>query len=170
MLTIPSFFALIVQPSTQAKMSRAMSIGGLPSWPGSRVRMNQAFSANRQASRKNGTPCRWQTSRVARMFSRLTGWPPPELFVTVVMTSGTFPGLSASTRSSLSMSMLPLKGWRNSGSSPSAIGKSSAMPPRYSTLARVVSKWVLFGTMSPGFTIVPNRIRSAARPWCVGRM
>jgi hypothetical protein len=35
-------------------------------------------------------------------------------------------------------------------------------------LARVVSKWVLFGTTSPGLHSVENRIRSAARPWCVG--
>jgi hypothetical protein len=35
-------------------------------------------------------------------------------------------------------------------------------------LARVVSKWVLFGTQSPGRSIVAARIRSAALPWCVG--
>ena len=45
---------------------------------------------------------------------------------------------------------------------------SSAVALRASMLARVVSKWVLFGTMSPAFTAVPNRMRSAARPWCVG--
>ncbi len=50
--------------------------------------MNQAFSANRQASRKNGISCRSQTSRTARRFAIDTGWPPPELLVTVTMTSG----------------------------------------------------------------------------------
>ena len=51
--------------------------------------MNHAFSAKRQASRNSGTPWRSQTARTARRFSRLTGWPPPELFVTVTKTTGT---------------------------------------------------------------------------------
>ena len=42
------------------------------------------------------------------------------------------------------------------------------MPPFASTFARVVSKCVLFGTMSPGFTTVEKRRFSATRPWCVG--
>ena len=51
--------------------------------------MNQAFSANRQASRNSGLPNRSQTSRTARTLAMLTGWPPPELLVTVSITSGT---------------------------------------------------------------------------------
>ena len=35
-------------------------------------------------------------------------------------------------------------------------------------LARVVSKWMLLGTLSPFLRIEPKRTRSAARPWCVG--
>ena len=35
-------------------------------------------------------------------------------------------------------------------------------------LARVVSKWMLLGTLSPFLTIAPKRTRSAARPWWVG--
>jgi hypothetical protein len=46
--------------------------------------------------------------------------------------------------------------------------KSTAVPPLTSTLARVVSKCVLLGTMSPGFRIVEKSRFSATRPWCVG--
>ena len=52
----------------------------------------------------------------------------------------------------------------------SAQRRSSAVAPTASRLARVVSKWVLFGTMSPGLHALENRMRSAARPWCVGMM
>ncbi len=40
--------------------------------------------------------------------------------------------------------------------------------PRYSRLARVVSKWQLLGTSSPFLHTAVNRTFSAARPWCVG--
>ena len=56
MLPIGSFFALIVMPSASAAMSRTMSVTSRPDWPGSRSRMNQAFSAKRQASRNSGLP------------------------------------------------------------------------------------------------------------------
>ena len=36
-------------------------------------------------------PCRSQTARTARRFSSETGWPPPELLVTVTNTTGTSP-------------------------------------------------------------------------------
>jgi hypothetical protein len=39
------------------------------------------------------------------------------------------------------------------------------LAPTNSTLARVVSKCVLFGTTSPFLHITLNRMRSAARPW-----
>ena len=48
------------------------------------------------------------------------------------------------------------------------ITRSTASAPVDSTFARVVSKWVLFGTTFPGPAIAENRIFSAARPWCVG--
>ena len=57
--------------------------------PGSRSRMNQAFSAKRQASRNSGTPWRSQIARTPRRFSSDTGWPPPELLVMVMNTTGT---------------------------------------------------------------------------------
>ena len=51
--------------------------------------MNQEFSANRQASRYSGMPCRLeQTSRTASMLPIETGCPPPELLVTVSITIG----------------------------------------------------------------------------------
>ena len=46
--------------------------------------------------------------------------------------------------------------------------RSTASAPVYSTLARVVSKWVLLGTTLPGPPTTENRIFSAARPWWVG--
>ena len=77
-------------------MSWTMSTTGRSAWPGSRVLMNHAFSANRQASRNSGTPWRSHTARTARRFSSDTGWPPPELFVTVTNTTGTRSPLASS--------------------------------------------------------------------------
>ena len=95
-----------------------------------------------------------------------TGWPPPELFVSVMNTTGT--SRSASTPRSASTSMFPLNGCREDVTSASGIGRSSASAPVYSTFARVVSKWVLFGIVRPGPPTTLNRIFSAARPWWVG--
>ncbi len=64
--------------------------------------------------------------------------------------------------------MLPLNGWTAEGTRPSAMTRSRASASSTSTFARVVSKWLLFGTTSPAFSTVWNRMRSAARPWCVG--
>ena len=100
MLASPSFLALIVMPSARAAMSWTMSTTERSAWPGSRVLMNHAFSANRQASRNSGTPWRSHTARTARRFSSETGWPPPELFVTVTKTTGTRSPLASSSVSS----------------------------------------------------------------------
>ena len=56
------------------------------------------------------------------------------------------------------------------GTVPSRMTRSLASTPSTSMLARVVSKWLLLGTIWPGFRIEWNRIRSAARPWWVGMM
>ena len=98
------------------------------------------------------------------MLARLTGWPPPELFVTVSITSGTASACSSSSCSSAATSMLPLNGWRSAGWSPSGMGRSRACAPVNSMLARVVSKWVLFGMTRPGPPTTVNRMFSAARP------
>ena len=95
-----------------------------------------------------------------------TGWPPPELFVSVMNTTGT--SRSASARRSASTSMFPLNGCLDDGTSASGMGRSSASAPVYSTFARVVSKCVLFGIVRPRPPTALNRIFSAARPWCVG--
>ncbi len=68
-----SFLALIVIPSARQAISRTMSATSRPSWPSSRSRMNHAFSANRQASRKSGTWCLSQTALTAWRFAKLTG-------------------------------------------------------------------------------------------------
>jgi AraC-like DNA-binding protein len=131
--------------------------------------ISQAFSANRQASMNCGFPKRSHTLRTARMFSRLTGCPPPELFVTVSITRGTVSACSTRRRSRAPTSMFPLKGRRRAGCSPSALGRSTAVAPVNSMLARVVSKCVLFGTTTPGPPSTLKRIFSAPRPWWVGR-
>ena len=66
--------------------------------------------------------------------------------------------------------MFPLNGWRAAGTRPSGMTRSTASAPVNSTLARVVSKWVLFGMTLPGPPITEKRIFSAARPWWVGMM
>ena len=110
MFAMPSFFALIVQPSENRNISCAISSGDMSAYPASRVLMNHAFSAKRQASMKNGMPCARQIADAPRMFSMLTGWPPSELLVTVIITSGTLPTFSCSTRSSAARSIFPLNG------------------------------------------------------------
>ena len=52
MFAMPSFFALIVQPSARLNISCAISSGDLSAYPVSRVLMNHAFSAKRHASMK----------------------------------------------------------------------------------------------------------------------
>ncbi len=170
MFASPSFLADIVQPSAREKTSWAISFGVRSAWPGSRSLMNQAFSAKRQASMMNGLPYLSQRARIPRMFSRETGWPPPELFVMVTITIGTLSPSSTRVFSSFSRSMFPLKGWMSDGTFPSAMTRSRASAPSTSMFARVVSKCVLLGMTIPGFRIVWKRIRSAARPWCVGMM
>ena len=61
-------------------------------------------------------PCLRQTALTARAFSIETGWPPPELLVTVSITSGmrSRPTRAISS-SSAATSMLPLKGCRVAG-------------------------------------------------------
>ena len=58
--------------------------------------------------------------------------------------------------------MLPLNGCSFEGSRPSGITRSTASAPVNSTMARVVSKWVLFRTTRPGRPRTLNRIFSAA--------
>ncbi len=130
--------------------------------------MNQAFSAKRQASRKSGLPWAWAISETARRFSSETGWPPPELFVIVIITQGTSAPRSVRRASRALTSMFPLNGCSLLGSWPSGMTRSSASAPVNSMLARVVSKWVLLGTTFPAPPMTEKRIRSAARPWWVG--
>ncbi len=170
MLAKASFLALMVMPSAAANTSRTMSVTGRAAWPGSRHLMNHAFSAKRQASMKSGLPWRCATSATARTFSRLTGWPPPALLVSVSITSGTRSAERDSRSSSRATSMLPLKGCRLDGSWASAMTKSTASAPVASMLPRVVSKCVFDGTILPAPPTIENRIASAARPWCVGMM
>jgi hypothetical protein len=114
-------------------------------------------------------PCSRHSAETSRTFASDTGWPPAELFVSVSMHSGMRAApTSAMSPRSAGTSRLPLKGEDREGSRPSGQSRSTARAPVASTLARVVSKCVLFGTTSPGLHTVLKRIRSAARPWCVG--
>jgi hypothetical protein len=57
------------------------------------------------------------------------------------------------------------------GGEVAALGDGSmASAPVASTFARVVSKWVLFGTTLPAPPMTEKRIFSAARPWWTGMM
>ena len=151
MFASASFFALIVMPSARAAISRTMSATSRSPCPGSRSRMNQAFSANRHASRNSGTPYRSQSvAHAAQVLERDGLARRRELFVIVTNTTGTSAARSASSASSAPRSMFPLNGCSFAGSRPSGITRSTASAPVNSTFARVVSKCVLFGTTLPG--------------------
>ena len=67
-------------------------------------------------------PCRLHTALTWRAFSIETGWPPPELLVTVGITSGMRSRPTRAMRlSSAATSMLPLNGCSNAGWRPSGI-------------------------------------------------
>jgi hypothetical protein len=89
MFTSPSFFALMRQPSVRSNIARAIAPGDESRYAASRSRISHAFSANRAASRKSGTPRRSQISRVARRLASETGCPPHPFDVAVMTTSGT---------------------------------------------------------------------------------
>ena len=168
MFASPSFLADIVIPSARDAISRTMSGMGLEPYrlAGSDeprvLRKAARVEEQRQAvSVADGT----DLGRLAID----TGWPPPELLVTVTKTTGMASRPRSAMRpSSAAASMFPLNGWIVAGWRPSAMGRSTASAPVNSTLARVVSKWVLFGTALPGPATTLNRIFSAARPWWVG--
>src|SRR5690606_6317130 len=63
---------------------------------------------------------------------------------------------------------VPLERVIGGGVRPSGITRSTASAPVASTLARVVSKWVLDGTTFPAPPRTLKMIFSAARPWWVG--
>ena len=100
-----------------------------------------------------------------------TGWPPPPLLVMVTMTIATrAPSEESRICCNDARSTLPLNGAGSSRSRASGHGMSRASHPASSMLARVVSKCVLLSDSWPGRNSVENRIRSAALPWCTGRM
>ena len=135
----------------------------------SRILMNHAFSVIRAASRKNGMPCFFATADAARRFARLTGCPPPELFVTVTMMSGMFSApYVAMADSSLAISTFPLNGASSAGSNASSTTQSTGIAPFAKTCALVVSNGMLKRMYCPFFTSVPKTMFSAARPWWVG--
>ena len=126
-----------------------MSATSRPPWPSSRSRMNQAFSAKRQASRNSGLPKRSQTSRTPRRLASDTGCPPPLLFVIVTKTTGRRRARRQQVLERREVDVA-LERVLRGRVGPSAMTRSTASAPVASTLARVVSKWVLFGTTLPG--------------------
>src|ERR1019366_5385276 len=103
-------------------------------------------------------PWREQTRLTASILAMETGWPPPELLVTVSIASGMLGAPSETIRdSSAAASMLPLKSRRACVSAASGMGRSTARAPVNSMLARVVSKWVLEGTTWPGRHMTVNK-------------
>ena len=92
-----------------------------------------------------------QTALTCRAFSIETGCPPPELLVTVSITSGM---RSRPTRSIRALQRGHIhvaleRMLQAQAGLPSGITRSTASAPVNSTLARVVSKCVLLGTTSP---------------------
>ena len=62
-------------------------------------------------SKKTGIPCLFARDLTSLRFSMETGCPPAELQVMVSIIRGTFPGFPMRIVLSLSISILPLKGW-----------------------------------------------------------
>ncbi len=162
MFAMPSFLALIVQPSAYENISRAISSGVFSAYPGSRVLMNQAFSANRQASMMNGIPFvgdlagspdighadRLASARIVCDRDHHRGMP----------WRGRFRVARECLQIHVAFEGMDQSGWR-----PSAMTRSSASAPVFSMCARVVSKWVLEGMMSPGRPITGKDV-FCARP------
>ena len=151
MLARPSFLADIVMPSASDAISRTMSGIGLvgvarlalldePGVLGEAAGVQEERerrSGRRPRAPRGGWPCD-------------TGWPPIELLVTVMNTTGT----SSAPRSSMQALQggdvhVALEG-QPSRPRPAAVQGRRASAPVASTLARVVSKWVLLGTTLPG--------------------
>ncbi len=94
-----------------------------------------------------------------------TGWPPRELFVSVITIMETRVAPSSRSLSSRARrSMSPLKSPGEAKSSASGTGRSIASAPDASTLARVVSKWEFESTTLPLPPATENKTLSAARP------
>ena len=91
-----------------------------------------------------------------------TGWPPPELLVTVIMAQRDV-GLPFSRMQPLQPADVDvaLEGMPSCGSSALGDDQVDGLGPGDSMLARVVSKWVLLGTILPGLS--SRRRRGCAR-------
>lgn len=110
-----------------------------------------------------------QMALTACRLAMLTGCPPPELLVTVIMTNGILATpFSRIVGSSAATFILPLKGKGTSGSLPSSQIRSIPSAPENSMLARVVSKRVLLIKYFPFPPRAENKIFSEALPWWVG--
>ena len=83
----------------------------------------------------------------------------------VMRTNGTFePSSLLRSSSNFSRSTLPLKSEGSNKLSPSLQSKSTGVDSANSKLARVVSKWLLLGIISPLFTHIEASILSLALP------
>eukprot|EP00732_Lithocolla_globosa_P003687 Lithocolla_globosa_v1_NODE_3054_length_1780_cov_23.123478.p2 type:complete len:176 gc:universal NODE_3054_length_1780_cov_23.123478:1309-782(-) len=154
-LAIPSFFKLMVNKSQCENIS--FTIAGIDiSWqPSSNILMNQAFSANLQASSIKGTSKRSQMALTSLMCFKETGCPAAVLFVIVSNTKGQILFSDCCTRSKnsnrRSMSIAPLKGLRvgtsSSSNSSVSVGENRLMGkhPLMRQFASVVSKKPLDG-------------------------
>src|SRR5215472_2173276 len=146
-----------------------ISFGILLSYPGSRSLMKYAFSANRQVSKYSGILCFLHTVLTVVALAIETGCPPPELFVTVSITSGIFScPIRVMTSSSAPNIDVALEGQSHRQLFRFRNRQVQGSAPTNSTFARVVSKCVLLGATSPFLPTRLNRMRSAAAPWCLG--
>src|SRR6516165_7285772 len=169
MLARPSFFADMVEPSAFENISRAISRGVLSAKPASRD-----FDEVGIFSEAAGVDIQRDAILLADLLYFADVGHRHGLAAAGVVGDREhherdFLGSSRSISSwRRSVSMFPLKGKKWAGSLASGVGRSTAVAPTNPQFARVVSKCVLFGTMSPFLQVTLKRMRSAARPWCVG--
>ncbi|OPZ39857.1 MAG: hypothetical protein BWY99_01260 [Synergistetes bacterium ADurb.BinA166] len=165
MLTRGSFLHDTVIASALSIMALRISAMDIPAHSFSLCFMNHAFSAMRAASNSRGMPCLLASVETSLMLARLTGWPPPELFVMVIIINGMrlLPN-SAIAFSSFARSTLPLNGCWFVRSKASSMTQSTDEAFTLKMCPRVVSKGILNGMTSPSLTREPKTTFSAARP------
>ena len=111
----------------------------------------------------SGLPALRERMDRARRFSSETGWLPPALFVSVIITQGTLRHAPQQLHERGEVDVA-LKGYVPEKSAASAQGRSSASAPVASMLPRVVSKWVFEGS-APGAAQDRKEDRRGAALW-----
>ena len=155
MLTMASFFALIVKPSQSSNISCAIAWSVRSCSAGSSRRMRYEFSAKRHASRKRGPRGAAALRDRCAGCACETAWPPTVLLVTVITTNATSPRVRA--QRCVEGVEVHVSAERGARRSASARAGRCPCAPAASTLARVVSKRPLESTTLPAEAARPRR-------------